>query len=49
MPWAWAICPVRMPLAWVNWVEQSINTASQLCLMPGVIFLHKAGLKNWSR
>ena len=36
-------------LAWVNWVEQSINTASQLCLMLGVIFLHKAGLKDWSR
>ena len=33
-------------LAWVNWVEQSINTASQLCLMLGVIFLHKAGLKD---
>ena len=31
-------------LAWVNWVEQSINTASQLCLMLGTIALHKAGL-----
>ena len=31
-------------LAWVNWVEQSINTVSQLCLMLGVIGLHKAGL-----
>ena len=31
-------------LAWVNWVEQSINTVSQLCLMLGVIALHKAGL-----
>ena len=31
-------------LAWVNWVEQSINTVSQLCLMLGVITLHKAGL-----
>lgn len=31
-------------LAWVNWVEQSINTVSQLCLMLGVIVLHKAGL-----
>ncbi len=30
--------------AWVNWVEQSINTVSQLCLMLGVISLHKAGL-----
>ena len=35
-------------LAWVNWVEQSINTVSQLCLMVGVILLHKAGLKNWT-
>ena len=34
--------------AWVNWVEQSINTVSQLCLMLGVIALHKAGLKDWS-
>jgi len=32
--------------AWVNWVEQSINTVSQLCLMVGVILLHKAGLKK---
>ena len=31
-------------LAWVNWVEQSINTVSQLCLMLGTITLHKAGL-----
>ena len=31
-------------LAWVNWVEQSINTVSQLCLMIGTIILHKAGL-----
>jgi hypothetical protein len=31
-------------LAWVNWVEQSINTVSQLCLMLGVIALHKADL-----
>ena len=31
-------------LAWVNWVEQSINTVSQFCLMLGVIALHKAGL-----
>lgn len=35
-------------LAWVNWAEQSINTVSQLCLMLGVIALHKAGLKEWT-
>ena len=35
-------------LAWVNWAEQSINTASQLCLMLGVFMLHKAGLKDWN-
>ena len=34
-------------LAWVNWVEQSINTVSQLCLMLGVIALHKAGLGEY--
>lgn len=34
--------------SWVNWVEQSINTVSQLCLMAGVIALHKAGLKDWT-
>lgn len=34
--------------SWVNWVEQSINTVSQLCLMLGTIALHKAGLKAWS-
>ena len=34
-------------LAWVNWVEQSINTVSQLCLMLGVIALHKAGLSEY--
>ena len=34
--------------AWVNWAEQSINTVSQLCLMVGVILLHKAGLKDWT-
>ena len=34
--------------SWVNWVEQSINTVSQLCLMLGVLALHKAGLKNWT-
>ena len=34
--------------AWVNWVEQSINTVSQLCLMLGTIALHKAGMKQWT-
>ena len=34
--------------SWVNWAEQSINTVSQLCLMVGVILLHKAGLKDWT-
>ena len=34
-------------LAWVNWVEQSINTVSQLCLMLGVITLHRAGLAEY--
>ena len=34
--------------SWVNWVEQSINTVSQLCLMLGVLALHKAGLKEAS-
>ena len=34
-------------LAWVNWVEQSINTVSQLCLMIGTIALHKAGLAEY--
>ena len=34
--------------AWVNWAEQSINTASQLCLMLGVLSLHQAGLKDWT-
>ena len=34
-------------LAWVNWVEQSINTVSQFCLMIGVIGLHKAGLAEF--
>ena len=33
-------------LAWVSWAEQSINTVSQLCLMLGVIALHRAGLKE---
>lgn len=32
--------------SWVNWAEQSINTVSQLCLMAGVLLLHKAGLKD---
>ena len=35
-------------LSWVNWVEQSINTVSQLALMAGVLLLHKAGLKDWT-
>ena len=35
-------------LSWVNWAEQSINTVSQLCLMAGVLQLHKADLKNWA-
>lgn len=34
--------------AWVNWAEQSINTASQLCLMLGTVVLHRAGLKDWT-
>jgi len=34
--------------SWVNWVEQGINTVSQLSLMLGVIALHKAGLKEWT-
>ena len=34
-------------LAWVNWVEQSINTVSQLCLMLGTVVLHKAGLADY--
>ena len=34
--------------SWVNWVEQSLNTVSPLCLMLGVIFLHKSGLKDWT-
>lgn len=34
--------------SWVNWVEQSINTVSQGCLMAGVIALHKNGLKSWT-
>ena len=33
-------------LAWVTWVEQSINIISQGCLLAGVIILHKAGLKD---
>lgn len=35
-------------LAIINWIEQSINTVSQACLMLGVILLHKAGLKDWT-
>lgn len=34
--------------SWVNWVEQSINAVSQLCLMLGVILLHKNGMKEWT-
>lgn len=34
-------------LAWVNWAEQSVNTLSQLCLLLGVMALHRAGLKDW--
>ena len=34
--------------SWVNWAEQGINTVSQLCLMLGVIALHRAGLKTWN-
>lgn len=34
-------------LAWVNWVEQSINCVSQGLLMWGVIVLDKAGLKDY--
>jgi hypothetical protein len=34
--------------AWVNWAEQSINCVSQGCLMAGVLWLHKAGLKDWT-
>ena len=33
-------------IAWVNWVEQSINCVSQGLLMWGVIVLDKAGLKE---
>ena len=35
--------------AWVNWAEQSINCVSQGCLMAGVILLHRAGLKEFTR
>lgn len=34
-------------LAWVNWVEQSINCVGQGLLMWGVIILDKAGLKEF--
>ena len=33
-------------LAWVNWVEQSINCVGQGLLMLGVMILDKAGLKE---
>ena len=36
-------------LGWVNWAEQSINCVSQGCLMAGVILLHRAGLKEFTR
>ena len=32
--------------AMVNWIEQGINTASQACLLCGVMILHRAGLKG---
>lgn len=35
-------------LAWVNWVEQSINCIGQALLMLGVITLDKAGLKEFT-
>ena len=35
-------------LAWVNWVEQSINCVGQGLLMWGVILLDKAGLKEFT-
>ena len=34
-------------LAWVNWVEQSINCVSQFCLMCGTLILHKADLAGF--
>jgi len=34
-------------LAWVNWIEQSINCVSQFCLMCGTLILHKAGLAGF--
>jgi len=34
-------------LAWVNWVEQSINCVSQFCLMCGTLVLHKADLAGF--
>ncbi len=35
-------------LAWVNWVEQSINCVGQGLLLWGVVTLHKAGLKEFN-
>ena len=32
--------------AMVNWIEQGINTASQACLLGGVVILHRAGLNR---
>ena len=34
-------------LAWVNWVEQSINCVGQGLLLWGVLILHKAGLHEY--
>ena len=33
--------------AWANWLEQGINSVGQLCLMWGVIILHKEGLADF--
>ena len=32
----------------VTWIEQGINTASQLCLLLGVAALHRAKLEQWT-
>lgn len=32
--------------AMVNWIEQGINTASQACLLAGVMILHRSGLEG---
>ena len=31
-----------------NWVEQSINTAAQICLLVGVLLLNKKGLEYYN-